>query len=290
MPYLCPTCRSPIRAAATAGEGAWQCAHGHTITTAGGVLRLITPDFASALERFLPALRAYRDSIGRRLLGPAAYPALPFGPGAAGDREWQQRQYDLGVVSAALDCRPAATVLDVGAYNGWLSARLAARGLAVTGIDVFTDPFDGLGAHRHYPAAWRPVQLDLRDLSLLNEDYDLVIVNRCLAFFPDPAAALRQAQERVAAGGRLIALGLQVFADPSAKARQVAARAQAYQDRYGQPFFLWPTRGLLDGEDAARFRAAGLRLRRYPQLWWPDAKAIVRATLPRHYHGTWDAP
>src|SRR6267378_6158682 len=44
-------------------------------------------------------------------------------------------------------------ILDLGAGNGWLSNRLAQRGHSVTAIDLSDDPFDGLGAGRHYGSA-----------------------------------------------------------------------------------------------------------------------------------------
>jgi SAM-dependent methyltransferase len=225
-------------------------------------------------------------------MDPAIYPTLPDGPAATGDREWRHRRYDLDLVIRAIErhTRPIATVLDVGAWNGWLSARLAARGHELTGVDPFTDPYDGLGAHRHYRVRWTPVQLDVRDLTPLNTQYDLVVLNRCLAFAPDPIGLVRQAQARVAPGGLLVATGLQVFADPSAKARTISDRSSLFETRHGLPFFLWPTRGYLDTSDVSGFRAAGLRLRSYPWLRLHDLKARMRPTLPLHYHGHWIRP
>jgi hypothetical protein len=154
-------------------------------------------------------------------------------------------------------------------------------------VDPFADPYDGLGARRFYRAHWRAVQMDLRDLSLLDECYEVVILNRCLAFFPDPGAFLRHAQERVASGGMLVALGLQIFFDSRAKANEVQRRADAYREEYGQPFFLWPTRGYLNADDRNGLMAAGLVLRPYRQLWLPDLRARLDPRRPRHYYGLW---
>lgn len=285
MPYRCPTCREPLDPAGAI------CTNGHRYAETGGVLRLISDDFARQLAPFTVALETYRTLLGRRTLDPAAYEALPYGPAVASDREWQQRQYDLALVRqlAQRAGRDRQRVLDVGAYNGWLSHHLAEWGHAVTGLDPFADPCDGLGARRFYRAPWRAVQMDLRDLSVLDEQYDLVILNRCLAFFPDPAHYLRHAQSRVAPGGRLVALGLQIFVDSRAKAAQVQGRAAAYRERFGQPFFLWPTRGYLDAADQAGLEAAGLRLRPYRQLWLPNLRARLDPRRPRHFYGMWVA-
>ena len=285
MSYHCPICRQPVDAAA------WTCAAGHhfEVEAGSGVVRLVTPEFAAQLARFLPALEAYRTQLGRRLLDPAAYPLLPGGPAVARDREWQQRQYDLEVVRRLLAGRAPLRVLEIGAYNGWLTHHLAAWGHSVTAVEPFTDPYDGLGAAQFYAEHWLPLQLDLRDLSVLPGGYDLVVVNRCLAFFPDPAAALRQAQAQVAAGGQLVALGAQVFGDPARKARRVAELEAEFQERYGLSAYLWPTRAYLDWNDEAALRAAGLTLRPYPALWLPDLKARLTPALPRHYWGWWRA-
>ena len=43
---------------------------------------------------------------------------------------------------------------------------------------------------------------------LVTTGHDVVILNRCLQFFPEPATALKRAQERVAPDGLLIVTGL----------------------------------------------------------------------------------
>jgi SAM-dependent methyltransferase len=284
MSYRCPNCREPLDAHELV------CANGHRYATLDGVLSLVSDDFARQLGPFSAALLQYRGRLSPRLLDPAAYEALPYGPTVDGDREWQQRQYDIEVLRHLLAGREHQRVLDVGAYNGWLSHCLAEWGHTLTGVDPFADPNYGLGARRFYRAHWRAVQMDLRDLSLLDECYDVVILNRCLAFFPDPAAYLRHAQKRVASGGMLVALGLQIFFDSRAKAKQVQTRALAYREQFGQPFFLWPTRGYLDAADSAGLMAAGLGLRPYRQMWLPDLRARLDPRRPRHYYGLWCSP
>jgi SAM-dependent methyltransferase len=283
MRYYCPICHSPV------DPVDWVCAAGHRFSKAEGIVRLVTPAFAAQLDRFLPALQDFRTRFGRRLLDPAVYPLLPGGPAVRGDPEWAQRQYDLRLVRRLTAGGPPLRVLDLGAFNGWLSHHLAGAGHTVTGADPFTDPYDGLGAARFYAEQWQPVQLDLRDLSVLAADYDLVVINRCLAVFPDPVDALRQAQALVAPGGRLVALGLQVFGDPRRKARRVAALEEEFQERYGLSAYLWPTRGYLDWADQAALASAGLKLHPVRALWVQAFKARLTPSLPRHYWGMWSA-
>ena len=168
-----------------------------------------------------------------------------------------------------------------------LSARLRADGHDVIGLDYFVDEYDGLGARRFYPTDWAAIQMDLIDLSVIDETFDVVILNRGLQFFPDPLAYLASVQHKVAQGGCLIVTGLQFFRDARAKAQQVAQAHRYYQDRYRRDLFLRPTKGYLDFSDRRKVQAAGLTLNRYPQLWRADLKAWLKPTAPLHRYGLW---
>lgn len=277
-PLLCPVCRGPL------DPDERRCTGGHRFDEKDGVLVLLEPGFAAELSAFNEALRDYRDRIGRRLLDESVYDALPHGQ--AEDFEWRLRCFDLEVLLPLLPERPAS-VLDIGSFNGWLARHLADAGHDVTAVDTFDDPHDGLGARRFYArASWRSIQMDLRDLSLLNRTYDIVVLNRCLQFFADPVAYLELARERVADGGLLIATGLDFHRDPRRKRRRIEALRADHRHRYGRDFFLHPTRGHLDFDDLGRLRAAGLEIRPMPRLWRANLLARVLVHRPRFCYGS----
>jgi SAM-dependent methyltransferase len=279
---LCPDCRAPL-------DEAFTCLNGHRFCENDGVLTLVAAGFAEEMQRFASALGAARRAEGRPQLDPTAYEHLPFErPGTrlpGGSLEWRLRRYDLVVINRLLGNLRRQRILDVGAWNGWLSNRLAAAGHMVTAVDYFADEYDGLAARKHHRASWRAIQMDLRDLSVLDESFDVVIANRCLAFAPDPLAFVDQLLERVNPGGLLILTGLQIFRDARAKAQQVRAYLDAHRARHGFDLLLFPTRGYLDRTDHARLQAAGTILRPYRQLWPAHAKALLNPSLPRHYYG-----
>lgn len=282
-PLLCPGCREPLDPAT------FTCDTGHRFAENDGVLVLLAQDFAADLASFNEVLRAYRESLGRRLLDPAVYDALPHGQ--RHDFEWRLRCFDLEVLRPLLAGRRRPSVLDVGSFNGWLASHLSRQGCDVTAVDYFDDPCDGLRARRFYSRApWRSIQLDLLDLSLLNRAYDLVVLNRCLQFFPDPAAYLEHAGDRVAPGGLLVATGLDFYRDPRRKQRSVADLEARHRERYGRAFFLHPTRGYLDFEDRRRLEARGLEVRRYPQLWRANLRSLLLPDRPRFCFGVWKSP
>jgi hypothetical protein len=129
--------------------------------------------------------------------------------------------------------------------------------------------------------------MDLRDLSVLEEAYDVVILNRCLAFFTDPAAYAAGVKARVAPGGLLLLTGLQFFGAPAEKARRVAAERRTFRERHGLDLFLFPTRGYLEDTDRAGLEAEGVSVRAYPQLWAANLRARLWRSRPQHAYGVW---
>ena len=155
----------------------------------------------------------------------------------------------------------------------------------MTAIDYFTDEYDGLGARKFYSTGWQPIQMDLTDLSVLSQCYDVVILNRCVQFFADPVAYATAVKQYVAPGGLLVLTGLQFFHDVREKARSVTA-LRAYLNRHGLDFFK-PMKGYLDFADKQHLRARGVLLRCYPQLWPANLKSMLKGNRPRHYYGVW---
>lgn len=276
--YRCPECHQPLNASLA-------CPQGHQFAMEDGLLVLLRPDFRRQLEAFLARFAALRQSEGRRILDPAVYPTLPYNPALQSNPEWRLRRYDAELILGQLTGRSPLRILDLGAWNGWLSHLLAAAGHQVTAVDYFSDAYDGLRARRHYPAGitWHTIQLDLRDLTPLAEPFDLIIVNRCLQFFIDPPAYLAEVQKVVAHPGRVLYTGLSFFRDPRAKARSVAAFHQHLAQHDLVNFK--PMKGYLDFHDKARLTAAGVRLHPYPQLRRANLKSYLLPTAPRYYYG-----
>lgn len=275
----CPSCAEPVDPTTN------RCRAGHAFATVDGVLRLLEPGFAARLDTFTTALCRLRHDDGRRILDVGVYPRLPSARELRHQPAWRTRCYDLALLRRLLCGADRCRVLDIGAWNGWLSHRLAEDGHTVTAVDYFDDPYDGLGARRHYPSPrWRAIQLDLTRLELLDERYDLVVLNRGLQLAEDPSATVRAARARVAPGGRLVATGLEVFRDPSLRA-MAAARDRARWAAAGiEPLVHF--KGYLDRDDAARLAAVGLELRSYPQLRMWSARLKARLD-PRRGDPRW---
>ncbi len=278
MTYLCPTCRTPL-------DDACVCANGHAFAQNDGVLALLDAAFAAQLAAFCEPFERMRAGAAMQLLNPAVYQRLPATPPGHPPHEWRLRRCDLALLRRLLRRRPRQTILDVGAWNGWLSNRLAGDGHTVTAVDYFGGEYDGLRARKFYTSSWQAVQMDLLDLPVLGQAFDVIVLNRCVQFFPQPAAAVAQAQALLAAGGLLILTGLELFHDPRAKAARVAHSLRSHRQRYGFELFLRPTKGYLDLADKAQLEAQGVQIKPYWQLLPANLKALLRPTLPRHCYG-----
>lgn len=306
MRLLCPNCHEKMEpddrrleadfAPFPANPPPFICPQGHLFHYQDGVLQLLADDFAVELSRFTAVFSQMRNATQKRLLDASVYPQLPFIEPVSTSWEWRLRQYDLEVIGQRL---PALTVnalgpansgrklrlLDVGAWNGWLSYRLAMMGHEVTAVDYFIDEYDGLAAKKFYPAEWQAIQMDLTDLSVLDTVFDAVILNRCLQFAPDPLRMLTQARTRLAPGGCLILTGLQFFAHTRRKAQQVSVYRQENRQKFGFELFLKPTKGYLDWADKARLEKSGIKIRPYPQLWRANLKARFKKDAPWYAYG-----
>ena len=238
------------------------------------------PTHASFLRRdqedrvraFLTALRTYRQSRGEASLPPEVYPSLPDHADAAGT--WAARRRDLRWIQGQLGRFEGADVLEVGAWNCWLSHRLTRLGHSVTAVDLFDDPDDGLGATRHYPErGWVAVQMDPAELEVLEAPFDLVVFNRCIQYFPDLGETLAQARRLLAPGGRVAITGVLPLSDPTDVAQKLEHERREFRRAHGMDLLFRPGKGYLDRRDVATLEEAGVEL--------SHARGILRSAVGR---------
>ena len=261
MNLRCPICAGPVD-----GEAGF-CAQGHLIGRgAGGVIRLMSPEFAARVDRFEDALADHLSRQARPELSSDDYADLPARPAARGIRAWVGRAQDLEIVRRCAPPGAGLRALDLGAWNGWLCDALSRAGHSVTAVSFFGGVDDGLGARGRYPnPAWMAIQMDEDRLELIDETFDLVIINRSLHAAPDPVERLRAAVRLLRPGGRVIATGLPIFRDPSRRAAEFARTAAAFEARYGIPYRLVPGRDWLGPDEVAGLAGAGSAFDSYPR-------------------------
>jgi SAM-dependent methyltransferase len=124
-------------------------------------------------------------------------------------------------------------ILDLGAGNGWLSNRLAERGHSVTAIDLSDDPFDGLGAARHYNTPFKTLLAEFDHLPLADKSVDLAIFNASLHYSTNYMRTLQEALRVLQPHGTLVMLDSPMYTDPSSGTRMVQERQNRFMATYG---------------------------------------------------------
>lgn len=168
---------------------------------------------------------------------------------------------------AELGPLPGTTLLDIGCGNGALTASLASRGAAVTGMDL-SDSGIALARAAH-PDVRFEVGSVYDDLRARFGTFDSVVALEVIEHLYDPRTFLRRAFEALRPGGTLV-LSTPYHGYLKNLALAVSGKLDAHftvlWDGGHIKFFSWPTlRTLLDeaGFVDLRFRGTG----RLPGLW-----------------------
>ncbi len=129
-------------------------------------------------------------------------------PAPAAGQQWSAAAYAAnapfvpalgGAALALLDPRPGERILDLGCGDGVLTARIAAAGAAVTGLEP--DPDMAAAARGRGLAV---IAADAHD-PIPGGPWDAVFSNAALHWMRDPALVLSRVFDALAPGGRLVA-------------------------------------------------------------------------------------
>lgn len=165
----------------------------------------------SPRRRWARAYARLRRTEGRGAGGEAELLALPYmaaGP-LAGQWAIRARTFDAlrarVVVPLAKKRARKLAVLDLGAGNGWLCARLARDGHRCVAIDLRVDDVDGLGAgaayRRHLTRMFGRVSASFDALPFPDAPFDLVVFDASLHLAENLGSTLAEAARATAAGG-----------------------------------------------------------------------------------------
>ncbi|NKQ37414.1 MAG: methyltransferase domain-containing protein [Chloroflexi bacterium] len=247
----CPVCRTPLL---QEEKMRFVCPEdGRIYPCIDGIWRFLLPERAVYYAQFVQEYETVRLAEGRQSDDPAYYRALPF-QDLSGQMTavWRERARTFRLLLSkvveplTMERERPLRILDLGAGNGWLSYQLAKRGHEVTAVDLTINPFDGLGVHLMYDAAFLPLQAEYTRLPLTDEMADMTIFNASFHYAESYEETLAEARRVTEAHGRIVIADSPLYRNPENGRRMVREREAAFQAQYGFPSnalasenFLW---------------------------------------------------
>ena len=270
MRLKCPVCKTPLTEHLL-------CENGHQFYKEDDVMMLMTPEFKSFLHDWLDSFEEYRSPYLKRL----DFEHLPVSGLNNDFNIWSARIQDINLIDKQIE-HSFKTVLEIGSWNGWLANHLSKKGLEVIAIDYFTHELDGMKAKRFYSnPSWTSIQMDLEDLSILDQPFDLIILNRCLAYFTDPINYLFQLQKLIKPGGKIIITGLNVKKNQM-KERELIQSTIEFKSRYNKDLQFKNSKSYIDFNDLEDMKKWGAKIACYPGF-----KNRINSTFFKHKNVTY---
>jgi SAM-dependent methyltransferase len=237
MEFACPSCHGPL----IRYDGKWQCQkEGLRFGKEEGVMSLILPHRRKPLETFLKSYQKIRHFERWGSLSAQYYRDLPYHDRSGEHSDiWRVRARTFECFQNHLLRHwptPPARVLDAGAGNCWLSARLAERGFQVVAMDVNLDPLDGLGALQKVDCRLLsnlfPVRAEFDHWPFNPRSFDIIIFNASIHYAKDVSRVLGEALNLLREGGLLYILDTPLYRDAEDGNRMLDERRRIFQTKH----------------------------------------------------------
>lgn len=232
MPFICPRCRAALEHTA---PSEWRCLQdGLSFRCVDGIWRFLLPEREARYARFIADYEAVRRFEGRGSADAAYYRALPFEDRSGRfSADWKIRAASFRMLEKLISSLPPSRIVDMGAGNGWLSNRLAARGHQVLAVDLLVNAADGLGAWKNYENKFTPIQAEFTRLPFPDSAVSLVVFNASFHYSESYAETLAESLRVLDSSGRVVIMDSPVYHDPQSGERMAAERREQFRARYG---------------------------------------------------------
>ena len=258
--FKCPICKFDIKIL----EDKMVCESNHSFETKHGVYQLLEPSFKKKITEYLTTFEDFREKTDQKI-SEEHYDSLPY---VNFNKElWNLRIMDYEMISALIKGRKNLNIIDLGAWNGWLSNLLSKDGNNVIAIDYFIDKYDGLGAQQFYKSKWLSVQMDLENLdSLSNNSFDVIIINRGMPYFTNLDTTLTNIKKKLKTNGILIITGITYsFKNKIVKSTLKKANNH-FIEKYNSPLGFKKFKGYTDYETLNILRKHSFLIKSYKKL------------------------
>lgn len=255
MKLNCPICKERLNENLS-------CTNKHQYQIDEGVIKLMTPEFAEMLDSWLINFESFRKPHLKEL----DFNHLPSSGLKTDSSIWKAREQDLSIISSFIT-NSDQKALDIGSWNGWLANRLTQKGLSVTAIDYFTHELDGLKTKKFYQHPnWISIQMDMEDLSVINEQFDLIVLNRCFPYFTNVQHLIHTLKQLLTKKGKIIITGLNFQQNKVGETEELDKAKKQFKETYQQELLFKPFKGYLDQNDINNLITHQFKMCLYPGL------------------------
>jgi len=188
---VCPSCRGTLMVS----QGSWECKkEALSFGIKDGIPDFVLPERHAILGQFLRTYQTVRRNERWGSQDLRYYHKLPYRDLTnEHSSTWaiRARSYDHLIEHLKNEAHgQSERLLDLGAGNCWLSARLSRLGYRVVAVDVNDDPEDGLGTARRLLNSSEPgfdcVRAEFKFLPFAERSFDTIILNASLHYSADP--------------------------------------------------------------------------------------------------------
>lgn len=237
MQFVCPSCLDPV----SRESAGWRCRReGLEFPDVDCIPDFILPERRPAIQNFLHSYLQVRKAEGWGDLTVEYYRDLPYHDRTGRQsRIWQLRARTFDTFLNHLvssTTHRVLRILDLGAGNCWLSARLAECGHAPVAVDINLDPVDGLGVCRTVSsdgyASVLPVRAEYDALPFAPGSFDIVVFNASLHYSRDILKTVHYTMRLLTAGGLLYILDSPLYSDVESGRSMVRERRDSVRRRH----------------------------------------------------------
>ncbi len=214
------------------------------------VFSIMERSFKNRLDSFMKNFTLAHPG-GNIVLTPAQIRKFPFIEDQNLQHEVFTRKQDLHMLEKLVKNIPKnRAALEIGGWNGWLSKCLTSWGFNVISTDIFRDESFGLSAKQFQNSTrrWVSIQTDITSPSIYKKKFNLIVVNHCLQFMPDPDKVLDAYYELLVPGGLLVVLGIDYRNNESLQKTKVQALRDNFFTANGFNLNFYPSKGYADAE------------------------------------------
>jgi 2-polyprenyl-3-methyl-5-hydroxy-6-metoxy-1,4-benzoquinol methylase len=210
---------------------------------------ILRPAFKNKLHSFLEFYLKIQKKENHPTIPFDAYSKFPNIESEIFKHETFSRKQDVVFVEKYINenLNVNSKVLEIGGWNGWLTQRLFNYCKNLVSVDIFTDEKNGLSSKKHHtPNNLLSVQADLTEPGIFKNNFDLIVFNHCLQFYPQPFSLLEQYQKLLKPNGSLILLGVDTYLYSFQKQKQVMKLKSYYQRKYQFDIYFYNCDGFFD--------------------------------------------